>query len=222
MKPLEGFELEDCLQRIKQFVSKQVNAALGRSGPLWEEESYDRIVRDEEHLWRSFNILGGTPRKQDCHEINGFAGSHPSGKQQAGDFRMHNQMYDGLPSPSLSNPFRRTGKSVVQSILFGLMLCTSATAADEPKTNVILILIDDLGWEDLGCYGSQYYQTPNIDRLAKEGMRFTDGYAACNVCSPTRAAIMTGKEAANVAELHAKLRVWRKGVGADPMQPNPE
>lgn len=63
----------------------------------------------------------------------------------------------------------------------------------ESKTNVVLILIDDLGWKDLGCYGSEYYQTPNIDRLADEGMRFTDGYAACNVCSPTRAAIMTGK-----------------------------
>ena len=126
-------------------------------------------------------------------------------------------MYDGLPSPSKWAGQRRTGKSVVQSILFGLMLCTSATAAIEPKTNVILILIDDLG-----CYGSQYYQTPNIDRLAKEGMRFTDGYTACTVCSPTRAAIMTGKEAAKVAELNANLSVWRKSVGADPMQPNPE
>lgn len=66
-------------------------------------------------------------------------------------------------------------------------------ADDTAKTNVVLILIDDLGWKDLGCYGSEYYQTPNIDRLAGEGMRFTDGYAACNVCSPTRAAIMTGK-----------------------------
>ena len=65
--------------------------------------------------------------------------------------------------------------------------------AEHSKTNVVLILIDDLGWKDLGCYGSDYYQTPNIDRLAGEGMRFTDGYAACNVCSPTRAAIMTGK-----------------------------
>jgi len=65
--------------------------------------------------------------------------------------------------------------------------------ADEVKTNVVLVLIDDLGWNDVGCYGSEYYQTPNIDRLAEEGMRFTDGYAACNVCSPTRAAIMTGK-----------------------------
>lgn len=76
------------------------------------------------------------------------------------------------------------------------VVCTAPAAeADEadPKTNVVLILIDDLGWKDLGCYGSDYYRTPNIDRLADEGMRFTDGYAACNVCSPTRAAIMTGK-----------------------------
>lgn len=65
--------------------------------------------------------------------------------------------------------------------------------ARHSQTNVVLVLIDDLGWKDVGCYGSTYYQTPNIDRLANEGMRFTDGYAACNVCSPTRAAIMTGK-----------------------------
>ena len=63
----------------------------------------------------------------------------------------------------------------------------------KPKTNVVFFLIDDLGWRDLGCYGSEYYQTPNIDRLAKEGVRFTDAYSACTVCSPTRAAIMTGK-----------------------------
>ncbi len=61
-------------------------------------------------------------------------------------------------------------------------------AAHGQQTNVVFFLIDDLG-----CYGSTYYQTPNIDRLAAEGMRFTDGYAACNVCSPTRAAIMTGR-----------------------------
>jgi arylsulfatase A-like enzyme len=67
-----------------------------------------------------------------------------------------------------------------------------------PTTNVVLILIDDLGWKDLGCYGSSYYQTPHIDRLAAEGMRFTDGYAACNVCSPTRAAILTGKSPARL------------------------
>ena len=82
--------------------------------------------------------------------------------------------------------------------LWILTLAAHASAADEHrpidgKTNVVLILIDDLGWKDLGCYGSTYYQTPHIDRLAAEGIRFTDGYAACNVCSPTRAAIMTGK-----------------------------
>jgi len=61
------------------------------------------------------------------------------------------------------------------------------------KPNFVLILIDDLGWMDTGCYGSKFYETPNIDRLAAEGMRFTDGYAACAVCSPTRAAVMTGR-----------------------------
>ncbi len=61
------------------------------------------------------------------------------------------------------------------------------------KPNVVLILVDDLGWMDLSCQGSQYYETPNVDRLAREGMRFTDAYAACAVCSPTRAAIQTGR-----------------------------
>ena len=75
----------------------------------------------------------------------------------------------------------------------GLLLPSNSYGVEVPKTNVVFFLIDDLGWKDLGCYGSDYYQTPNIDRLANEGMRFTDGYAACNVCSPTRAAIMTGR-----------------------------
>ena len=61
------------------------------------------------------------------------------------------------------------------------------------KPNVIFVLVDDMGWTDAGCYGSQYYETPSIDRLAAKGMRFTDGYTACAVCSPTRAAVMTGR-----------------------------
>ena len=64
--------------------------------------------------------------------------------------------------------------------------------------NFILILIDDLGWSDLGCYGSKYYETPNIDRLAEEGLRFTDAYAAAAVCSPTRAALLTGRYPARI------------------------
>ncbi|MGE9290136.1 MAG: sulfatase [Puniceicoccales bacterium] len=59
--------------------------------------------------------------------------------------------------------------------------------------NILYILIDDLGWKDVSCYGSEFYETPNLDRLAGKGMRFTDAYAACPVCSPTRASIMSGK-----------------------------
>ena len=61
------------------------------------------------------------------------------------------------------------------------------------KLNFVFILIDDMGWTDTGCYGTTFYQTPNIDRLAAQGMRFTNAYAACPVCSPTRASILTGK-----------------------------
>ena len=61
------------------------------------------------------------------------------------------------------------------------------------KPNIILILVDDMGWTDAVCYGSRFYETPNIDRLAKRGMRFTNSYASCAVCSPTRASIMTGR-----------------------------
>ncbi len=72
-----------------------------------------------------------------------------------------------------------------------------AKGADKPL-NFVVILVDDMGWTDLTCQGSKFYETPNVDRLAKEGMRFTDGYAACAVCSPTRAAVMTGRYPARV------------------------
>ncbi|MEX1239823.1 MAG: sulfatase [Cyclobacteriaceae bacterium] len=64
--------------------------------------------------------------------------------------------------------------------------------------NVILFLVDDLGWKDVGCYGSEFYETPNIDKLAKEGVKFTNAYAACHVCSPTRASILSGKYPARI------------------------
>jgi len=70
---------------------------------------------------------------------------------------------------------------------------SAAPTAAKRKPNIVLILVDDLGWTDVGCFGSKYYETPNIDRLAAEGMKFTNGYAACAVCSPTRAAVMTGR-----------------------------
>ncbi len=67
----------------------------------------------------------------------------------------------------------------------------------KPKPNVIFILLDDFGYSDLGCYGSSFYETPNFDRLAKQGVRFTDAYASCPVSSPTRASIMTGRYPVN-------------------------
>src|SRR5437868_1923752 len=67
-------------------------------------------------------------------------------------------------------------------------------AAEAPRRpNVVLIVADDLGWADLGCYGSAFHRTPHLDKLAAGGLRFSDAYAACPVCSPTRAALMTGK-----------------------------
>lgn len=66
------------------------------------------------------------------------------------------------------------------------------------KPNFLFILIDDMGWKDIGCYGSSFYETPNLDALAKDGIMFTDAYASCPVCSPTRASILTGKYPATV------------------------
>lgn len=66
------------------------------------------------------------------------------------------------------------------------------------RPSILVILLDDMGWRDLSCYGSSFYETPNIDRLAAEGLFFTDAYASCPVCSPSRASLMTGKYPATV------------------------
>lgn len=78
-------------------------------------------------------------------------------------------------------------------LLFGLVGRPGTHAAAPIPPNVVLILADDLGWTDLGCFGSDLYRTPHIDRLAREGMSFTQAYSACTVCSPTRASLLTGK-----------------------------
>ncbi len=72
-------------------------------------------------------------------------------------------------------------------------LSAAEPAAETRRPNVVLILIDDMGWRDVAANGSRYYRTPNIDKLAAEGIRFTQGYAPAAVCSPSRAAILTGK-----------------------------
>jgi arylsulfatase A-like enzyme len=76
------------------------------------------------------------------------------------------------------------------------------------RPNVVFILVDDLGWMDIGTNGGRFYETPNVDRLAQEGMRFTQAYAASPVCSPTRAAILTGRNPARIG-----LTQWIGGPG---------
>jgi len=90
---------------------------------------------------------------------------------------------------------KHTAKAMLGgSIAFSLpLLKCRKNSQFKQKPNFVFILIDDLGWTDLTCYGSQFYETPNIDKLASAGMKFTDAYAACPVCSPTRASILTGK-----------------------------
>ncbi len=83
----------------------------------------------------------------------------------------------------------------------------------QAKPNIVFFLVDDLGWRDVGCYGSSFYETPNIDRLAAEGVRFSQAYAACHVCSPTRASILTGKYPARI-----DLTDWLTGRRDFPFQ----
>lgn len=86
--------------------------------------------------------------------------------------------------------------------------------AESPRPNVVFILADDLGWRDTGCYGSTFYETPNIDRIAARGMRFTQAYSASPLCSPTRASIMTGQYPARVgitwASCHLPLQLEKR------------
>jgi len=86
-----------------------------------------------------------------------------------------------------------------------LSIATSTIAQNNRKPNFLFILVDDLGWSDLACYGADLHETPNIDRLASQSVRFSNAYAASPVCSPTRASIMTGKYP---ARLH--ITVWHE------------
>ena len=82
----------------------------------------------------------------------------------------------------------------MKHILSLIFLVAAALTARARQPNVVFFLADDLGQRDLGAYGSTFYETPNLDRLAKDGAKFTDAYAACPVCSPTRASILTDRK----------------------------
>ncbi len=89
-------------------------------------------------------------------------------------------------------------------LLVTVKIGASFGSVDRP--NVVFFLVDDLGWADVGCYGSSFYETPHIDGLAASGMKFTQAYAACPVCSPTRASLMTGRHPVRV-----DITDWIKG-----------
>ncbi|MEM9646696.1 MAG: sulfatase [Planctomycetota bacterium] len=86
-----------------------------------------------------------------------------------------------------------------------------AWSDEAQRPNFVFFLVDDLGWADIGCFGSQFHETPNIDRLAESGMTFRQAYAACPVCSPTRASIMTGRHPVRV-----DITDWIPGAVAKP------
>ena len=91
----------------------------------------------------------------------------------------------------------------------GILKAGSGNSLKDSRPNIVMIFVDDLGWHQLGCYGSDFYETPNIDKFCGQSMKFTDAYAACPVCSPTRASVMTGK-------YPARLHVTNHLRGSDP------
>ncbi len=108
----------------------------------------------------------------------------------------------------------RTPHFILFSALLSLIsLPLSADSAAPRPPNIVLFVVDDLGWRDLSCYGSSFYNTPNVDRLAASGMKFTDAYAACHVCSPSRASLLTGKYPARL-----QLTDWLSGRKNFPFQ----
>ncbi len=107
---------------------------------------------------------------------------------------------------------KRSKRRVLQRVgIIGLVLAVQiAVAAPEGTPNFVIINVDDLGATDLACFGSTYYETPHIDALCSDGMKFTEAYAACSVCSPTRAAIMTGRYPARIG-----LTDWMRFYGGE-------
>jgi len=120
-------------------------------------------------------------------------------------------------SPWNWSPFPFIGLSLA------LLLTSMAKASDPERPNIIFLLADDLGWTGTASFGSDFYETPNLDQLASEGTSFTSAYAACTVCSPTRASILTGMYPARLRltdfiagqnRPYARMQVpeWTKGL----------
>ena len=99
-------------------------------------------------------------------------------------------------------------QNLVRVSVFLFIVCGWLNVVAAKQTNFLFFLVDDMGWADIGANGSKFHETPHIDRLAASGIRFTQGYAACPVCSPTRASIMTGRHPVRV-----DITDWIPGQG---------
>ena len=112
-------------------------------------------------------------------------------------------------------------KTYFLSVTFGILVSFSGLWAKKP--NILFIMADDLGWMDLACQGNPLVETPNLDRLAKQGMRFTDAYAAAPVCSPTRCAVLTGQAPARIGlTTHLPGRFFPKDGRPQPAKLTPQ
>ena len=100
--------------------------------------------------------------------------------------------------------------------ILALILGTSSGRGDTVRPNIVVVTVDDLGISDLACYGSDLHETPHLDKIASAGARFTSAYAAAPVCSPTRAALMTGKHPARLG-----MTIWHEAAAKGPNQSEP-
>jgi hypothetical protein len=121
------------------------------------------------------------------------------------------------PAPPAAGTSRRTVlRAAAASALTFTIAPTAAQRAEagvrperRRRPNVVFVSIDDLGWDEFGCYGNTFNETPHIDRLAREGLQFTDAYAAAPLCSPMRAALITGLYPARTGITVARQTLWQ-------------
>ena len=112
-------------------------------------------------------------------------------------------------------------KSYFYSIIIVILAIHNGLSAKKP--NILFIMADDLGWMDLACQGNPLVETPNLDELARQGMRFTNAYAAAPVCSPTRCAILTGQAPARIGlTTHLPGLFYPKGDRLQPAKLTPQ